>query len=217
MSDALLPNVPHPNAPGNGYAWDLWLIAGEVGPGLIRVDIDPERALDKQKRKKHNGADFKDNGYPGAPMTITIRLWTQDDYNGFYRRILPLLHPRKPDASISPLAFDYIQTRLLGVEAIIVTGLSFKSPEGGIQTITIKADEWIAKPVAVKAKPGTLAGSGQPSYDSSDRFGNDYYDTGTNDFKVTQDGDPIPLKDRDAGIEDGVFNDVPVDFLEGVD
>ena len=61
--------------------WDKVTLQGVQLPGIATVEHVLGRKQDVQSPPGSDGANIRDKGYEPARITITLRLWTRDDFN----------------------------------------------------------------------------------------------------------------------------------------
>jgi len=131
--------------------WDTLIIGGEVWPGVPTVTVEATRAVDLQKKKGDDGANLVDQGYEPAKVTLTLRLWMQDQWDEL-QRLLPTVHPRRKGGIRTPVDIVHPATQLVGVRQIYITKIGSPTADKGVLTIVLDAVEWFPQPKPAKAK-----------------------------------------------------------------
>ena len=133
--------------------WDIAIFAGQLCPGVARVEADVPDNLDRQKPKGQKGETTVDNGDPLVEFDIEIEL-QPSELQDFKDRILPILRPRSKTGGRTPMTFVHPQARLHSVQNIIVGRIRTPMPtSGGTMKARIQAREWV--PTTVKKKKPT--------------------------------------------------------------
>jgi hypothetical protein len=145
-----------------GTLWQTAWLGGVQLPGLVNVDLGdgPGRKWDIKSPPGTDGAVYTDQGFEGAPVTLTVTLWTPDHWKA-WQALLPGILPKpgkgtkKPPA---PRALVHPDANALGVTGVIVLNVSgLKSAGPGMKQATIKAAQWVKpKKAAIYTPNATL-------------------------------------------------------------
>jgi hypothetical protein len=148
--------------------WDTLILGGERMPGAARVEVDMRGCLDKRKARGARRSKPRDTGAQPAQVDIELTLLPADMPE--FERRLPVIRPRASGAPMDPLAIAHPNTRLWGVNSVLIDSVSSPMPTtGGYLRIRIKALEWVPEAKAVK-KPKTAPkeGSGKSAKELAD-------------------------------------------------
>lgn len=76
--------------------WDTLYLGGSPLPGLASVSATHGRKLDSKSAPGTNGARIIDKGYQPAKVDITIKLWTKEQLETWFRLAPTLTYRREP-------------------------------------------------------------------------------------------------------------------------
>jgi len=140
--------------PIGGFAWDYAMIGGEWLPGLCVVKTNTKRDVQLKKAKDRSGQSLEDQGNLNATGTITMRIWTDPQWQEWLR-IFPIIQPRREGGAKDPLEIIHPEPNGKGVKAIFIDEIpGYPPPEKGILTITMRFVEWKPKPKPVTTGSG---------------------------------------------------------------
>jgi len=140
----------------DAQAWNFCWLGEDFLPGLVEVEVDKGRAVDKQKSKGSDGPTLKDEGYEGAVVTITLTIWTAEQWDA-WQSVRPKIDPQRAGGLRTPLAIDHPETQDAGVATVYVRRIRSGAPRGSKKTYTLDCLEWFAAPKETKTekKPKT--------------------------------------------------------------
>jgi hypothetical protein len=171
---------------GQPIDWEIVYLAGVGWPGVAEVSgAGCSRKIDVQKTKGEDGAALKDEGYEPARLTITLKIYSAQDWQRL-QELLPLIHPRKKGGARTPIDICYPSVNLLGITQIYIDKIPIPakpSAEDGILVLELSAIEWFPEPQPVKKGAGT--GKPPDTADKSAAGGKN----GTNIYDATGDLD----------------------------
>jgi hypothetical protein len=145
--------------------WDKVRLGDTTLPGICSVGGSVKRDVEVKKSKGSDGATIKDNGYRPAPVSITWRIYTEEQWRQA-QAFLPQIHPRDKGGERRPVAIGHPAPNFLGVDVVYVKEITFPELTGEKElSIRISAVEWVEKPKTPKA--GGYAGSGQGNLDDA--------------------------------------------------
>lgn len=81
--------------------WDTVLLGDEDLPGLARVTGSHGRKLDVKSPPGRNGATITDKGYQPAKVEITLKLWTKEQLETWFRIAPTLTYRREPPRRVA--------------------------------------------------------------------------------------------------------------------
>ncbi len=124
-------------------------LGGKIYPGIASVSCPAKRNVDVKKDGKSDGATLQDKGYDPSPVTITLRIVSEEQWDEF-QTLLPDVHPRKAGGVRNVLEIVHPKANLLGIFLVYISEIEIGDPtaDAGL-TITLKAIE-TKKPVPVK-------------------------------------------------------------------
>ena len=135
---------------GDEQAWDFCWLGEDLLPGLVEVEAGKSRDVDVQKNKGTDGAALSDDGYVPAAVTITLRMWTREQWAA-WQDVYPKIDPQRPGGLRQPLSIVHPEPNHRGIDTIYVTSISGSSPRrGGVKTETIECLQWFPAPKPVK-------------------------------------------------------------------
>lgn len=140
-------------------AWDTIYISGVAAPGLAKVKGKASQKLDVKRVKGATGAILRYEGYDPAEFTVTIRVWTEPQW----QELLALLLRIKPKKGVAPTAFDVSHPALeaLEIRSMYVRDVPFpEEGERGIYEVTLGCLEFLPLP-----KGGGKSKSTKPTND----------------------------------------------------
>lgn len=145
--------------------WDLLILGGEPFPGIPQVSVSKSRKVQLSSPKDSDGLTLSDNGYDGAKIKVTLRLWEDEQIDDLYR-LLPRFDPSVGDLSV-PVEILHPVTWLAGIEYVYITKWDLSSPRsaGGEFSPAFEAVQWFPGPEPTPpqiAPPGPGGGSGRP-------------------------------------------------------
>lgn len=143
--------------------WDTLIVTGVKMPGLWLVKVQPSRKVQIEGAKDLDGVTMADNGYNGAKVTLTGRLWSQDQLDEF-NLLFPILSPRSLGDPSVPVTVIHPVLRIAGIKSIYITQWDLDSKTDQYWHPKCNALEWFP---AKKPKATPPAGSGS----GSSRFG----------------------------------------------
>lgn len=76
--------------------WDTLYLGGSPLPGLASVSATHGRKLDAKSAPGTNGARIVDKGYQPAKVDITLKLWTKEQLETWFRLAPTLTYRREP-------------------------------------------------------------------------------------------------------------------------
>lgn len=76
--------------------WDTVLLGGDPLPGIARVTATHGRKLDSKSAPGSNGARIIDKGFQPAKVDITLKLWTKEQLETWFRLAPTLTYRREP-------------------------------------------------------------------------------------------------------------------------
>jgi hypothetical protein len=135
-------------------AWNKGILGPHTLPGIVTADPDDiARQLDRKKPQGKSGGPLEDKGYKPIKTKITIVYWTKAQHE-MWLRILPLINPRRENASKDPMEFRHPAVDEFDVGPWIVASIkpSMPTAKGG-RKIEITLEEWF--PETKTAKKGT--------------------------------------------------------------
>jgi hypothetical protein len=137
-------------------AWNRISIAGQLFPGLAKVDASSGRKIDVKPVRGRDGARIKDGGYENAKIDIEIRVNTKEDYQALQPQI-DAIHPRQRGTARNAVDIAHPSLSMLGISSGYVTKIH--APKIADDTITIKIEmiEWTPQP---RSRPRQTASSG---------------------------------------------------------
>ena len=144
--------------------WDLCILGGEVLPGIAIVETDVQRKIDIKPIKGQDGGSLTDEGYKNAPVTITLQIWKEWQWNE-WQRIQQNFHPRTKGGARDPLEIVHPEPNSKGVSQVYVQQLPPIRISKGVGTITLKCIEWFAKPKPKKTGKGYAKSTGNAHVD----------------------------------------------------
>jgi len=111
--------------------WDAVYLSGNALPGLARVSATHGRKLDTKSAPGANGARIVDKGYQPAKVDITLKLWTKEQLEAWFRIAPTLTYRREPpsvtrataaaplaDKAVAPKTQQEVQAKLLSKESV---------------------------------------------------------------------------------------------------
>lgn len=146
-------SVPYWRSPDS--VWDVLYLNNQRLPGICELDITKSRSIQINKSKKENGTTLADNGYEGAKITGTLRIWTDEQLDELIR-ILPQFDPRNSAGVSNPIAINHPQATLAGVSKIYAPSWKFPKPNDEL-IVSFEAVEWFPAP----KKTGGGGGAGK--------------------------------------------------------
>ena len=132
--------------------WDECIVGGNKLPGLCKLSgTGIARKLDKKNPKGKDGATLTDEGNQLGGITITQRIWTDEQWEET-QRIFPLLQPRRPGGPRQPQSFYHPLSEFLGIRRVYVEKVPVPSHDSGMGmlTLTYQLTEWVPAPVKTK-------------------------------------------------------------------
>lgn len=112
--------------------WDTVYLGGNALPGIARVTATHGRKLDTKSAPGTNGARVVDKGYQPAKVDITLRFWTKEQLETWFRVAPTLTYRREPPAP------SRSQARAVAIgEALVTTNvLLVESIQGAAEGLT---------------------------------------------------------------------------------
>lgn len=135
-------------------AWDVLYLNGVRVPGIPNITVDKSRSVQINKSKKENGTTLADNGYEGAKIKGSLRLYKPEELQALMD-LLPSWDPRNSAGVSNALIISHPATAMAGVSKIYAPQWTFPTPTSDDLTITFSALEWFPAP-----KPVSGGGSG---------------------------------------------------------
>lgn len=147
--------------------WDAVELAGFALPGVCNVKGKVGRDIEVKKSKGSDGASIKDNGYKPAPVTVTWRVHTKQQWQEL-QEFLPTIHPRTQGGERRAVSIKHPAPNLLGVDQIYIRDIVFPEVNGAKEIeLRIDALEWREKPKKPKQAAGYGSG-GKPGKGNQD-------------------------------------------------
>lgn len=152
--------------------WDRLVLGPYILPGLARVwvvaavDVDVSKQKDKLGKPKE--PTLTDNGPDPTTIKATVEVFTKKDWEDL-TRILPQIKPKKNSTERPAFDITHPAAALLGLQKVIVKGVSVPPPEAQSLTVEITMQEWF--PATALPKP-VLSSGGRPKADKNANFDN---------------------------------------------
>lgn len=146
--------MPQPSPFGDDLLWDTLYLGGEAWPGIPQIETEKSRDIDIAKQKGQDGATLTDQGYPGATVKITIRVWLDSQWAEL-NRLLPTIDPRVRGAFRTPIDIIHPEPNLKGVKQIYVKKIGATTVDKGVVTQVIECAEWFPETKPAKSKSKT--------------------------------------------------------------
>ena len=115
------------------------VLGGMVLPGLATVTTKARKRFDVKKKKGANGAGLAFQGYDPSDVTITLRVWTEEQFDAL-QSAMPLLKSKavagasaQAIAAQDALDLNHPNAALLGIHSVVVEavdGLVDVQPKG---------------------------------------------------------------------------------------
>lgn len=135
-------------SPGEASLWNVGTLGGRELPGLLKVDgAEVSRKWDVKTSPGTDGATITDQGYEVAKPTLTLLLWTSDQWDT-WQDIAANLLPKPGKASKKPprpVPVTHPALDSVGVNNVIILSISAPkpaSPKGAFE-VTIKTVQWL--------------------------------------------------------------------------
>ena len=154
--------------PNGAFLWDLCILGGEALPGIATVGTTVARKLDIKEVKGQDGGELDDQGYKNAPVTITLQLWEEWQWEE-WQRIVPGFHPRNKGGSRDPLEIFHPEPNSKGVTQVYLSEIAPIRIENGIGTITLKCVEWFSKTKTKKAGNNSARSSARKAMEAEEQ------------------------------------------------
>jgi hypothetical protein len=158
--------------------WDTVTVQGVALPGICKVSgTGPKRKLESNSPPGSDGARLRDRGYGEGLFTITVRIWTRQQFNdweqanlfliaqrGAQRVALDVVHPVLSNAGIRQAYFEFAtlleESHPRGVYQSVITMRQFKLPTAVPQRAvqansTVQASFVQADALTAPANPAT--------------------------------------------------------------
>jgi hypothetical protein len=146
---------------GEASVWDVATLGGRKLPGLVKVDgAEVGRKWDVKTGPGIDGATTTDQGYEVAKPTLTLLLWTPEQWEA-WQDIVPLLVPKPGKATKKPptaVPVTHPALNGLGINNLLILSLSAPkpaSPKGAFE-VTIKTVQWLPSKKAPVQTPGSF-------------------------------------------------------------
>lgn len=126
--------------------WDGLSLGGTQVDGLCDVKIDRAKKLDIKSAGGSDGATITDQGYEPAKVTISIRVWTADQWTSL-QGLIELIEPAPAKKPAAPLLIAHPAATVRKVKAVSIK--SVKGPDigsDGATTIVLECIEWFPPP-----------------------------------------------------------------------
>lgn len=143
--------------------WDEIILGGESMPGLANIETSVERSVQLSSPKDSDGVTLANNGYKGAKIRCTFRMWEDEQIEDFFR-LLPLFHPAaggdtRPVEILCPSAF------ILGVTQIYITAWRVPTPNSARDYFmpSFQAVQWFPGPQEAPQPPQVAPSAGRNS------------------------------------------------------
>lgn len=131
-------------------AWDFCWLGEDLLPGIASLSVETAREIDVQRQKGSNGANLSDDGYEPATVSITLQIYTADQW-ATWQKVRPKIDPRNAGGLKRPLQIVHPETADAGVENVYVRRISTSNPSARSgKTISIDCIEWFPAPKPAK-------------------------------------------------------------------
>jgi hypothetical protein len=137
--------------------WSGGTLNGVELPGIVRVRVSRANNWDRKTAKGSHGETQTFNGKKAADIDITIRVWTEDQWNVLATEILPLLEPQAGKETPKPLDIIHPTAVTRNVKALLVDSVAGPDIQDGYGEVQIKAFEYLAP--STNNATGTAQGS----------------------------------------------------------
>lgn len=117
--------------------WDTVVLGDEQLPGIARVRATHGRKLDAKSAAGSNGARIVDKGYEAAKVEITLKIWTKEQLETWFRIAPTLTYRREPPAR------PYVRPTLgeATVTTNVLLGVAVRGAEQGLNEQQILAEQ----------------------------------------------------------------------------
>lgn len=138
--------------------WSGGTISGVDLPGLVQVKVSRANTWDRKIAKGAHGETQTFNGRKAADIDITIRVWTQEQWDSLQSEIIPMLEPQTGKETPKPLDLVHPGAAARNVKAILIDSVAGPDPkDSGIYEMAIRAFEYA--PVNKSNASGTAKGN----------------------------------------------------------
>jgi len=147
---------------GNPVAWDTLKVAGEIMPGVARVDPEREYEVDRKRTAGADGATLTGFGHMPAKVKINLRLWSDEQFQRF-KNILPTIFPKPKKGRPVPVDVSHPALSVLGIRSLYFTKISAPRPSStpGVFEVPLEAVEFLPVSTAnITLTPNQSAASG---------------------------------------------------------
>lgn len=142
--------------------WSVAYLAGNRLPGRATVEGSTQRKIDVKNGPGLDGATMTHQGYEPAEVTITLLMWTEQQWADF-ERIIPQLQPKPGKPPAFPMGLEHPAAAVMGITRVYVEKVSLPK-EGsvpGSREVQISCKQWVKAPAKVVTPKN--AGSGLPN------------------------------------------------------
>lgn len=122
-------------------AWDTLYLDNRRVPGLSTVTGKVALRKDTRAIPGKTGARLTTLGYEPAKLHVTVKLWTEEQFQEF-QRLMQRLRPirgRHPEA----MTIRHPAANLLGVAKVVVMEVGAPSIKGGIAEVELQVEEFL--------------------------------------------------------------------------
>lgn len=143
-------------------AWLFAWLGEDLLPGIaFPVKCSKSRDVDAKKAKGSDGVTLEDNGYTGAKVSITLHIYTPEQWAA-WQAVRPKIDPQRPGGTRAPLDILHPEPNEAGVTQVYVKTIESDSPTAkGGKIIKLECIEWFPQPKPVKKAAGKKV-NGQP-------------------------------------------------------
>lgn len=107
--------------------WETVIIGGNQLPGLCEVDAKPKKRHDKRGAAGEDGTSTTMHGYEGAEVTVSVRIWTPQQWTEF-KRVRALFWPAFGKGNSPSFDIDHPDLANLGIKSVKVVEVGTGRP-----------------------------------------------------------------------------------------